>query len=113
MRRRALLYVIVAVLGIGLAVAVTWGTSSLVRQHIGLIGEPLDAGAGLAARSTGQGPPQERPRSRATTPAPTTPTTATPARERPATSESAPALTPSPAPETSESAADESAGRDD
>jgi hypothetical protein len=45
--RRTLLVVLVAVLGIALAAAITWGTSQLVRQRIGLASEPLTAGSRL------------------------------------------------------------------
>jgi hypothetical protein len=45
--RRTVLVVLVAVLGITLAAAITWGTSQLVRQRIGLASEPLTAGRRL------------------------------------------------------------------
>jgi len=61
---RTLLVVLAAVLGIVLAAAITWGTSQLVRQHIGLASEPLTAGHRLlpsatstAGRSTATQPP--------------------------------------------------------
>lgn len=47
-RRRAALLVLLAVLGIILAAAATWGTSQLVRQHIGLASEPITAGRQLS-----------------------------------------------------------------
>lgn len=50
--RRTLLVVLAAVLGIVLAAAVTWGTSQLVRQHIGLASEPLTAGHRLLPSAT-------------------------------------------------------------
>lgn len=52
-RRRTVLVVLAAVLGIAFAAAITWGTSQLARQHIGLASEPLTAGRRLlpAARS--------------------------------------------------------------
>jgi hypothetical protein len=57
--RRTLLVAFIAVLGIALAAVITWGTSQLVRQRIGLASEPLTAGrrllpapAGTKARHT-------------------------------------------------------------
>jgi cytoskeletal protein RodZ len=50
--RRGLLLAFVAALGIALAAAITWGTSQLVRQRIGLASEPLTAGSRLLAPST-------------------------------------------------------------
>ncbi|MHB8242963.1 MAG: hypothetical protein ACYDHN_13360 [Solirubrobacteraceae bacterium] len=47
--RRTALVALFAVLGIVLAAAVTWGTSQLVRQRIGLASEPLTAGSRLLA----------------------------------------------------------------
>jgi hypothetical protein len=46
-RRRTALVVLAALLGIALAAAITWGTSQLVRQRIGLASEPLTAGRRL------------------------------------------------------------------
>ncbi len=46
-RRRTVLVVVLAVLGIAVAAAITWGTSQLVRQRIGLASEPLTAGRRL------------------------------------------------------------------
>jgi cytoskeletal protein RodZ len=45
--RRTALVLLTAVLGIALAAAITWGTSQLVRQRIGLASEPLTAGQRL------------------------------------------------------------------
>jgi hypothetical protein len=45
--RRTVLIVLAAVLGIALAAAITWGTSQLVSQRIGLASEPLTAGRRL------------------------------------------------------------------
>ncbi len=50
--RRGLLLALVAALGIALAAAITWGTSQLVRQRIGLASEPLTAGSRLLAPTT-------------------------------------------------------------
>jgi hypothetical protein len=46
-QRRTALLVLAALLGIALAAAITWGTSQLVRQRIGLASEPLTAGRRL------------------------------------------------------------------
>jgi hypothetical protein len=47
--RRTAFVALVAVLGIVLAAAITYGTSQLVRQHIGLASEPITAGRTLQA----------------------------------------------------------------
>jgi hypothetical protein len=56
--RRTVLVVVLAVLGIALAAAITWATSRLVSQHIGLTSEPLTAGSRLlpAARTPARAP---------------------------------------------------------
>jgi hypothetical protein len=51
--RRTALISLLAVLGIALAAAITWGTSQLVRQRIGLASEPLTAGRRLLPPVTG------------------------------------------------------------
>jgi len=55
--RRGLLVTVLAVLGIAVAAAITYGTSQLVRQHIGLASEPITAGQALlpTQSATGQG----------------------------------------------------------
>jgi len=50
--RRNLLVALAAAFGIALAAGITWGTSQLVRQRIGLASEPLTAGSRLLAPST-------------------------------------------------------------
>ncbi len=70
--RRTLLVVLAAALGIVLAAAITWGTSQLVRQHIGLASEPLTAGHRLLPSATSTaGPPTAatQPTTVTTTPA--------------------------------------------
>jgi len=101
--RRSLLVALVAVLGIALAAAITWRTSQLVSQRIGLASEPLTAGRRLL-------PPASRTLPRIAAPslrhAPTTgrsttrsslapSTTASPGTPQPTTTSSAPAQ-PSP-----------------
>jgi hypothetical protein len=95
MRNTALL-VLAALAGIAVAAAITWGTSQLVRQHIGLSSEPLTAGSSLV-------PPAVR---RPAAPAPPSSASATPERTAAAPPAPAPA-TPAPAP--SEAGARESA----
>ncbi|HXR28955.1 MAG TPA: hypothetical protein VN772_05195 [Solirubrobacteraceae bacterium] len=51
--RRTALVALAAVLGIAVAAAITYGTSQLVRQHIGLASEPLTAGRSLLAPVSG------------------------------------------------------------
>jgi hypothetical protein len=53
--RRTVLVALLAVFGIALAAVITWATSQLVRQRIGLASQPLSAGRHLlppGARST-------------------------------------------------------------
>ena len=84
--RRTLLVVVLAVLGIAVAAAITWGTSQLVRQRIGLASEPLTAGRRLlppvASAPTHVTLPSAQPKSPTRTPTTGTqsprPTTATP-----------------------------------
>ena len=133
--RRGMLVALAAVLGIAVAAAVTWGTSQLVRQRIGLASEPLTAGqrllppvASAPTQATGSSthPPStttapSRTRSSATSsttsPSTTSPST-TPSTTSPtlAPSTTAPSGTQSaPAPEgvPTESASPGSGGRKD
>jgi hypothetical protein len=48
MTRQTALWALVALLGIVLAAGITWATSQLTSQHIGLSSEPLSAGRRLA-----------------------------------------------------------------
>lgn len=97
--RRTALLVVLALLGIVLAAAITWGTSQLVRQHIGLSSEPLTAGRSLLP------PPRTRSRTTSTrtttpstgtstTPAPTTPSATAPTQTQPSETTTAPAEAP-------------------
>jgi hypothetical protein len=54
------LVLLAALAGIAVAAAVTWGTSQLVRQHIGLASEPLTAGSSLLPPLIRSSPPAER-----------------------------------------------------
>ena len=90
--RRMVLTAIAAILGIAVAAAITWGTSQLVRQHIGLASEPPSAGLRLlpaptpttSTRSTST-PPSTASTSTTTTPSTTRTPGTTPATEAPAT----------------------------
>lgn len=48
MSRQAALWTLAAILGIALTAGITWATSQLASQHIGLSSEPISAGARLA-----------------------------------------------------------------
>lgn len=127
--RKTAVVIVMALLGIVVAAGVTWGTSQLVRQRIGLASEPLTAGQRLLPPSLARTTPVHRKKTAvrttktvtATVPAPVTPaptpTVATPEVQP----ESAPTVTS--APKESSSSRDESqressdskrsAGRDD
>ncbi len=100
-RRRTLLVLVTALLGIVIAAAITWGTSQLVRQRIGLASEPLTVGRRLlppAVRTPARSTPTSNPRRTSSStpthaPARTTSSTPTPAPSAP------PVVTPEPTPE--------------
>jgi hypothetical protein len=105
-RRRTALVAIAAVLGIAIAAAITWGTSQLVRQRIGLASEPLTVGRRLLppaakhapARSTrppGRSRTSNSTRTSAPAPSTTTSSTPTPIPSAP------PVAVPEPTPESS------------
>ncbi len=48
MSRQAALWAFAALLGIAVAAGITWATSQLTSQHIGLSSEPIAAGSRLA-----------------------------------------------------------------
>ncbi len=87
MRARTAIWVLAAILGIVLAAGLSWATSQLTSQHIGLASEPLTAGQRLApppeSSPKGTGEPRRRsrestqPTSSGATPAPSTVGTAT------------------------------------
>jgi len=121
--RRIALVVLFAVLGIAVAAAITWGTSQLVRQRIGLASEPLTAGQRLLPSSL-----TRAPRPRVTTPGaktttvtttvpvapPPAPTIATtPTIATPTTSTGVPVESAPPSPGGSGSDSTDSAKRDD
>ncbi len=89
--------VVVALLGIVLAAAVTWGTSQLVRQRIGLASEPLTAGQRLLPPSLTHTTRAPSPRGKARVKATTTVTTTVPVPVTPAPAPTT--VTPAPAPE--------------
>jgi len=121
--RRIALVVLVAVLGIAVAAAITWGTSQLVRQRIGLASEPLTAGQRLLPSSLARAPRPSvtTPGAKTTTvtttvpvappPAPTI--TTTPTIARPPTSTGPPVESAPPSPGGSGSDSTDSAKRDD
>jgi hypothetical protein len=78
-RRRQAVIALLAVLGVVLAAAITYGTSQLVRQRIGLASEPLSAGQTLVVRT-----PATRPRGPAPRGAGRTTRTSSPSAPAPA-----------------------------
>jgi hypothetical protein len=98
--RRTVLVVVVAVVGIALAAAITWGTSQLVRQHIGLASEPLTAGQRLLPPVASTPAPATESTTRTSSPtqssrAPSTTTPSPPTPSSPTTSLPAPSRTTS------------------
>jgi hypothetical protein len=77
MSRQAALWTLAALLGISLTAGITWATSQLASQHIGLSSEPISAGARLAPKvlrkANRSQPPQSRPK-HSTRPTRSTPT---------------------------------------
>jgi hypothetical protein len=115
--RRTALIILVSVFGIALAAAITWGTSQLVRQHIGLASEPLTVGRRLLApvpstpREVGSSSIQ-RPSGRRSQTSPTPPTSTSLGSPPSSSAPSAPVE--SAAPPASRAGGDESSsGRDD
>jgi hypothetical protein len=127
--RKTAAMIVIALLGIVVAAGVTWGTSQLVRQRIGLASEPLTAGQRLLPPSLTRRTPVHRKKAAArptktvttTVPASVTPAPTPTVATSPAESEPAPAVTS--APKEGSSSRDESqregsdskrsAGRDD
>lgn len=72
--------VVIALLGLVLAAAITYAASTLVSQPIGLTSEPATLGKGLAPSATGSGTPTQT-----ITVTTTSPTTATQGVTPPAT----------------------------
>lgn len=54
--RQGALWMLAGLAGITLAAGITWATSQLTSQHIGLSSEPLSAARGLAPRRTETAP---------------------------------------------------------
>jgi hypothetical protein len=94
--RKTAATVMLALLGIVLAAGITWGTSQLVRQRIGLASEPLTAGQHLLPRSLAIATATPSPRKKALAKTTTTVTTTVPAPAPPATTTVAPAPPPAP-----------------
>ena len=75
MSRQSALWILAGVVGIVLAAGITWATSQLTSQHIGLSSEPISAARALAPRSPERATP---------VPTHTTTTSRVHARRRPA-----------------------------
>jgi hypothetical protein len=69
---RVVAWLVAAVLGLALAACITFAASQLSSQHVGLSGEPLSAGRGLAPQA------HDRPAATRSTPATTRPSTTRP-----------------------------------
>ena len=92
MRRSTALWAVAAMLGIALTAGITWATSHLTSQHIGISAEPLTAGSSLAPRAQ-----QPAARSRSPNPHAPTPARTGPAPASPTTSTSPPNTSTAPA----------------
>lgn len=86
MSRQTALWALAAIFGLTLAAGISWATSTLTSQHIGLASEPVTAGRRLApAEATRTAPaattphPSEAPRSTPATTGPPPVTTTPPA----------------------------------
>lgn len=105
MSRQGVLWILAGVAGITLAAGITWATSQLTSQHIGLSSEPVSAARGLAPHATEAAPRARTPlstiRRRHAPLAPgttaTQPTLATPTGSTPPTTGATPS-SPTPAP---------------
>lgn len=101
MSRQTAIWALAALLGIALTAAITWGTSQLTSQRIGISSEPLSAASSLAPRQVERHSVRRAAKARhtgaqtQTTPAPSTPVTPTPAPAGPPVSEPAVPETPS------------------
>ena len=91
MRRRTALWALAAVLGLAIAAGISWATSTLTSQHIGLASEPVTAGRSLAPAET----TREKTSTATPAPAPSGPATTTAA-----TTETTPPTVPAGAPPT-------------
>ncbi len=100
MDRRTVLWMLAAIAGIVLTAAVTWATSQLTSQHIGLSSEPLSAGHGLAPAVVEQSTPRHSRGTAKTTPTLTRPATTTRSERTTGTSPEAPRVTTSPSTST-------------
>lgn len=127
--RKTAATIVMALLGIVVAAGVTWGTSRLVGQRIGLASEPLTAGRRLLPPSLTRTTPVHRKKAAGrpaktvttTVPAPVTPAPTPTAATPPVEPEPAPTVTSVPKETTSSrdesrregSDSKRSAGRDD
>jgi hypothetical protein len=124
--RKTAVVIVMALLGIVVAAGVTWGTSQLVRQRIGLASEPLTAGQRLLPPSLARTTPVRRKKATVRPTKTVTTTVPAPATPAPTPTVASPEAQPEPAPtapKESSSSRDESqregsdskrsAGRDD
>lgn len=122
MSRKTAIWALAALLGIVVTAAITWATSQLTSQRIGLASEPLSAGSGLApgaetksavTRTATRRRRRGGAHSSATATVTTTATYSAVAPPAPSPSEPAPSAPQSPAREASESAPSHQRSRDD
>lgn len=59
MSRKTFIWLLAALLGIAITAGITWATSTLTSQHIGLSSEPLSTGRGLAPPQAESAPEEE------------------------------------------------------
>ena len=124
--RKTAVVIVMALLGIVVAAGVTWGTSQLVRQRIGLASEPLTAGQRLLPPSLARTTPVHRKKATVKPAKTVTTTVPAPVTSAPTPTVASPEAQPEPAPtapKESTSSRDESqregsdskrsAGRDD
>jgi hypothetical protein len=109
MSRQAALWVLAALAGIVLTAGITWATSQLTSQHIGISSEPLSAGHGLAPPVAERAAPRRSRPTPKVTPTVTAPPAAAPSQGTASTTSQTPQATTSPstsiAPETTAPAA--------
>jgi hypothetical protein len=105
--RRTVLVALLAVFGIALAAVITWATSQLVSQRIGLASQPLSAGRHLLPPGARSSAPTLTSQGATTTTAPNThsgQSSPTQSSTTPAPSSTTPSTTPAPSGTTTRSA---------
>ncbi len=96
MSRQAALWMLAAVVGIVLTAGITWATSQLTSQHIGISSEPLSAGHGLAPPVAERSAPKRSRPTPKVTPTVTAPPAAAPSQGTANTTSQVPRATASP-----------------